>query len=349
MFGNSTITRELNGFVNRLNAGLNAGTEAVKNTTNAASNAMSNMGSNIVKTANTAVNAMNGIPPTITTGNSAVTSTINSYFNSFGNNTNRGLNNINRGLNNINRGSNTLNMGPTSTLFVSKETPAWAYPLLVFIILVCIFSGIFYVYNDELGKSYTNILNKIKLAFGYDTPATPQPNLDTDQNTGIIEKILPVSNKEVFNVSSNDYTYYDAEPLCRALGAELATYDQVKTAWENGADWCNYGWVKGQVAVYPTQRESWEKLQGGPDEEKEACGIPGINGGFFDNPEMKFGVTCYGDKPAQSANDQRILMQNGVIPRTTEMLKVDERVQDFKNQLGTIGLLPFNNKNWQET
>lgn len=349
MFGNPTITREFNGFVNRLNAGLNAGTEAVKNTTNAASNAISNIGSNIVKTANTAVNAMNGIPSTITSGNSAVTSTINSYFNSFGNNTNRGVNNTNRGLNNTNRGSNTLNIGPTSTLFVSKETPAWAYPLLVFIILVCIFSGIFYVYNDELGKSYTNIVARIKKGMGYDVPPPPQPNLDMTENVGIIEKVLPVSNKEVFNVSSNDYTYYDAEPLCRALGAELATYDQVKTAWENGADWCNYGWVKGQVAVYPTQRESWEKLQGGPDEEKEACGIPGINGGFFDNPEMKFGVTCYGDKPAQSANDERILMQNGVIPRTTEMLKVDERVQDFKNELGTIGLLPFNHKNWQET
>ena len=42
-------------------------------------------------------------------------------------------------------------------------------------------------------------------------------------------------------------------------------------------------------------------------------------------------------------------MKNGVIPRTTEMLKVDERVQDFKNELGTIGLLPFNQRSWQET
>jgi hypothetical protein len=245
--------------------------------------------------------------------------------------------------------TNALILESTSTLFTSKETPAWAYPLLVFIILVCIFSGIFYVYNDSLGRSYTNIMNKIKVALGYDTPPPPQPTLDMNESSGIIEKILPVSNKEVFNVSSNDYTYYDAEPLCRALGAELATYDQVKDAWENGADWCNYGWVKGQVAVYPTQRETWEKIQGGPDEEKEACGMPGINGGYFDNPEMKFGVTCYGDKPAQSANDERILVKNGAIPRTTEMLKVDERVQDFKEQLGTIGLLPFNHNNWEQT
>ena len=341
MFGNgknkstSTIS---NGFNNAVNT-FNTGVEALGNNANT-------FGNNLYNTANTAINnaanAMTGVPN--------ATSTINSYFNSFNKgNTNKG--NTNKGNTNNNNSlfSNNSIIESTSTLFSSKETPSWAYPLLVFIIFASIFTGIFYVYNNELGAAFSNIIDKIKVGLGYDAPASPQTNLDTNEHSGIIEKILPVSRKEVFNVSSNDYTYYDAEPLCRALGAELATYDQVKTAWENGADWCNYGWVKGQVAVYPTQRESWEKLQGGPDEEKEACGIPGINGGFFDNPEMKFGVTCYGDKPAQSANDQRILMEKGAIPRTTEMLKVDERVQDFKNQLGTIGLLPFNHSSWEET
>ena len=56
----------------------------------------------------------------------------------------------------------------------------------------------------------------------------------------VVEKMLPPA-KEVFTVSKNDYSYYDAAPLCKALGAELATYDQVKHAWQKGADWCNYG------------------------------------------------------------------------------------------------------------
>ena len=34
-----------------------------------------------------------------------------------------------------------------------------------------------------------------------------------------------------------------------AFDAELASYDQVKDAWQKGADWCNYGWVKGQAAA----------------------------------------------------------------------------------------------------
>jgi len=261
------------------------------------------------------------------------TGTINSYFQS-----------VNKTLSNTFAGNN-------NTATASKAPPVWAFPLLIFTILVAIFTGVFYVYNAELGTAYSNIIKSIQSVFGYNTaPATPTTNLpgSTTANAGIIERVLPVSSKEVFNISSNEYTYYDAEPLCRAMGAELATYDQVKKAWENGADWCNYGWVKGQVAVYPTQTETWNKLQGGPDEEKAACGNPGVNGGYFDNPELKFGVSCYGKKPAKSSNDERILMENGSIPRTTEMLKVDEKVNEFKNELGTIGVLPFNNKSWDQ-
>jgi hypothetical protein len=237
---------------------------------------------------------------------------------------------------------------------LAKQSPAWAFPLFIFVVLVALFTGIFYIYNVQLGAAWDSVVTHVKGAFGGNKPTSNSPtNLPAAEavanpSAGIIEKILPVSQKEVFNVSSNEYSYYDAEPLCRAMGAELATYDQVKKAWENGADWCNYGWVKGQVAVYPTQRDTWEKLQGGPDEEKAACGNPGVNGGYFDNPELKFGVSCYGTKPPKSANDERILMEKGAIPRTTEMLKVDERVQDFKNELGTIGLLPFNGKAWDQ-
>jgi hypothetical protein len=143
-------------------------------------------------------------------------------------------------------------------------------------------------------------------------------------NLNIIDKVLPEGNPEVFNVSENDYTFYDAEPLCRALGAELATYDQVKEAWSKGADWCNYGWVKGQAAVYPIQEETYNKIQSGPDEEKNSCGSVGLNGGYFENPELKFGVNCYGVKPPQSENDQELLMKQGKIPRSVAALKIDQ-------------------------
>lgn len=219
------------------------------------------------------------------------------------------------------------------------------------------------VFKEQVAASYENIVVWFRKTFGVDTtnvtenslPATTGP-VDTPADASyahdkssksILEKVLPFGTNEVFNVSSNDYSYYDAEPLCKALGAELATYDQVKTAWQNGADWCNYGWTKGQVAVYPTQKSTWDKVQNGPEDERDACGQPGVNGGYFDNPEMRFGVNCYGNKPDQSSNDERVLMKNGSIPKTADGLKIDKQINAYKAMADRLGVLPFNNDKWE--
>jgi len=159
-----------------------------------------------------------------------------------------------------------------------------------------------------------------------------------------INRILP-GKKEVFNVAQNKYTYSDAEPLCKAFGAELATYDQVKSAWNKGADWCNYGWIKGQAAVYPTQPSTYNKLQAGPEDQRMACGVVGINGGYFDNPEHRFGVNCYGTKPSENDADIRNIMAN---PKnmTPGALAYDKKVQDYKHQMGHLPVNPFKEGSW---
>jgi hypothetical protein len=154
---------------------------------------------------------------------------------------------------------------------------------------------------------------------------------------------------EVFSVSKNTFTYYDAQPLCKALGAELATYDQVKTAWEKGADWCNYGWVKGQNAIFPTQTDTWQKLQGGPEEERGACGRPGVNGGYFDNPELRFGVNCYGPKPSQSTHDEATIAKRTGQPLTVGALEVEKKVNKFLSEADNIGVLPFSGNKWSSS
>jgi hypothetical protein len=146
--------------------------------------------------------------------------------------------------------------------------------------------------------------------------------------------------KEVFNVSRNLYTFGEAEPLCRAFGAELATYDQVKAAYESGADWCNYGWTKGQMAVYPTQKDTYEKLQHGPESERMSCGLPGVNGGYFPNAEQRFGVNCYGVRPAESALDERVQMEE------KRNIAFDREVNKFKAELDSIAVNPWNEKQW---
>jgi len=265
------------------------------------------------------------------------------------------------------------NAPPTFGNFsVSKITESpWAYPLGIFAALVIISLIIFSLFSTQIKQSYEYIIHSFEESVGLDSqpavrapiipiqgtvkevtmqPVAPQtitPVEYTAAHQSIVEKILPSGGAaEVYNVSQNKFTYYDAEPLCKALGAELATYEQVKNAWSKGADWCNYGWVKGQMAIYPTQSDTYEKLQAGPADQKGACGTTGINGGYFDNPDMLYGVNCFGKKPVQSAHDEAQLMDEGKIPKSPETLKVDQMVQDFKGQADSLFVKPFNDNKW---
>ncbi|CAH3126172.1 unnamed protein product, partial [Pocillopora meandrina] len=59
----------------------------------------------------------------------------------------------------------------------------------------------------------------------------------------------------VFHASVGRYTltFHDAQRLCALLGATLATYDQLYTAWEAGLQKCRYGWLADATARYPMQ------------------------------------------------------------------------------------------------
>ena len=50
------------------------------------------------------------------------------------------------------------------------------------------------------------------------------------------------------------------------------------------------------MAYFPTQYDKWKKLQTIKGHEND-CGRPGINGGFIDNPNVRFGINCFGYKP----------------------------------------------------
>ena len=241
----------------------------------------------------------------------------------------------------------------------------WPVALLIFVALVGLFAFLLSYYRSQIRDGYEYILVNAKQFLGYPTdPLPPMGGEQPGQNVldkavppqdvtpnekalskPLVEKILPnVGMPEVFNISKNTFTYYDAEPLCRALGAELATYDQVKEAWERGADWCNYGWVKGQAAVYPTQKDTWERIQAGPEEQRDSCGVPGLNGGFFDNPELRFGVNCYGSKPSQSQHDEAKMNQGA--PLSPGALELQKKINKFRTEAATVGVMPFNGNKW---
>jgi hypothetical protein len=155
---------------------------------------------------------------------------------------------------------------------------------------------------------------------------------------------------EVFNISNNLYTYEDAQAICKSYGARLATYDDIEKSYNDGAEWCNYGWSDGQMAFFPTQKSTWQKLQG-DENTKNNCGRPGINGGFMANPYLKFGVNCFGQKPAPSKDDLvRIQQQNNVvIPQTKQDTLVDKKVQFWKENADKLLVInSFNNNKWSE-
>jgi len=331
-----------------------------------ATNAMSDIFVDSTSTvANSAMKALNS-------GVNSITNAVNSGVNSAVNSTATAFKNvpvINSllavGNTRTNSSTTTASSNSSTTTLGTNTSKSSMNLVFVFLFLVIVFLIILIVFKTQIKIGIDNIISSLRKMFGAkepemkeeepSPPIVPVPSAsdiaveNTMSSKSILNKILPPSrNSEVFNVSTNEYTYYDAEPLCRALGAELATYSQVKDAWDKGADWCNYGWVKGQAAVYPTQKETWDKLQHGPEDEKYACGNPGINGGYFDNPEMRFGVNCYGQKPAESSNDEKRIMARGGTPKTPATLKVDQQIQQYRDEIDTIGILPFSEGNWDQ-
>ena len=145
--------------------------------------------------------------------------------------------------------------------------------------------------NDPDNEQDNNLQSPGQEATGQEATGQEAPGQEVKCNSG-----PNVSDNEVFNVSNNVYSYEEAQKVCSAFDASLATYDQIEHSYKNGGEWCNYGWSDGQMAFFPTQKKTWETLQKS-EGTKHACGRPGINGGFIDNPYVRFGANCYGKKP----------------------------------------------------
>lgn len=195
--------------------------------------------------------------------------------------------------------------------------------LLVLIVLYFVYQ--IYIYYDTpciYRKDFTQFMLD-----GFDSPCEfrkhpPKPN-------------PLIGKKEVFNISDQKYTYEQAKCKCKAYGAELASYNQIVKAYNKGAEWCNYGWSKGQKAYYPTQACPHKR-------KKDHCGKPGINGGNFP-AEMKFGVNCYGIKP-----------KGEIVRKITPKCKVKDNFcklpKNYRaaSKLDSDDISPFNETQWNQ-
>ena len=274
-------------------------------------------------------------------------------------------NSIKKSFSNVSKSLNApINESLNATTNTGEHAENYTYIIIILGFLILTLTIVIY-FRDQISAGFSMAWQKIKGLFTRsdtpDMPVMPPPPPRMPENRvstssiimpelgGLqtieksiesnVSKLIP-KRKEVFNIAQDVYTYADAEPLCKAYGAELATYDQVKEAWKKGADWCNYGWVKGQTAVYPTQKSTYDKLQAGPESQRASCGVPGINGGYFDNPDMRFGVNCYGTRPDSNEADERYRAANRQ-NNTPDGMAYDKKVRDFKAQLNQIPINPF--------
>ena len=151
--------------------------------------------------------------------------------------------------------------------------------------------------------------------------------------------------KQVFNIPGNYYDYENAKALCKAYGADLASYDQIEKAYNNGAEWCNYGWSANQQALFPTQKKTYDYLQTVPGHEND-CGRTGINGGYMANPKLRFGVNCYGNKPKITPEEEELMKTTPAYPQTAQDIAFQKRVDFWKTKVGDILVSPFNKNSW---
>jgi hypothetical protein len=163
--------------------------------------------------------------------------------------------------------------------------------------------------------------------------------LDNLRDKSVEEEL---NKKQVYNISNNIFSFKDARAACKAHGGDLATYHQVLDTYNKGGEWCNYGWSDGQMALYPTQKDTWEELESDPDS-AGTCGNWGVNGGYFDNPNTLFGANCYGIKPKPKNREQE-----KVLAFTKNQKVMLDKINMYKSQMNEMTVLPFNKNIWSE-
>lgn len=224
--------------------------------------------------------------------------------------------------------SNTVSKSPNSIMSII-ELLLWAF----FFFLIAI-NSLQYIFNLDIDTVIKNIFS-------------PMPEIDVTVKTNEEKPTVPeiTFEKQVFHIPNNKYSYDDARALCKAYGADLATYQQIEDAYENGGEWCGFGWSENQLALYPTQEKTYNKLQTKKGHEHD-CGRPGINGGYIANKNVKFGANCYGYKPEITSLEKQYMNEVLPYPITKRDREFEKKVNKFKENLPDIMVSPFNNNQW---
>ena len=235
--------------------------------------------------------------------------------------------NSNRGLFNKKPCARKTSIGGTRLII------NWVIFLLLIAVIsyFLVFTVKYFTTDCYLKKSYLSYISGFNLDSLCQYKYAPQSDAERK-----VEK-----EQEVFHVGHQVLTYDQAKCKCEAYGGRLATKNELINAYNKGANWCSYGWTEGQNAFYPVQKCHWDDLQNDP-KKKNSCGHPGINGGFFANPELKFGANCFGYKPDGSVAipKEPRCEEKGFCERDANLKYSEESSMD--------DIVPFNNSTWSQ-
>ena len=221
-----------------------------------------------------------------------------------------------------------------------NNTSNYIIASVLFLILMFLVGREFYVltYLKNSNIAYVNVTESPEVDLNAPIKIYGN-NIVVDNAAQILNETTKAPKKnnvkdQVYNLSENVYTYGDAKLACNAMGAKMASLDQVVDAYKQGANWCNYGWSNDQMALFPIQKENWNKMKN-----KKSCGFPGVNGGYFKNDKFLFGANCYGPKPTPKAGEN--VMEYA---EQKQQQYNTGKLYGYKNQVPKVA--PFSSGKW---
>ena len=240
-----------------------------------------------------------------------------------------------RSLGNSNNEISMQNIGNMMDTENKESSKIFGFIIIFILVVLIVVNALQYFFSINVTASLQNLFSP-----------THTLDITVDQTKYQPSPVPEIKfKKQVFNIPGNYYNYENAKALCTAYGARLAKYNEIEDAYKNGGDWCNYGWSDGQMALFPTQQKTFDHLQKIQGHEND-CGRPGVNGGYMANPELRFGVNCYGNKPKITPEEEELMKTTPQYPVTMKDIAFQKRVDFWKSKVTDILVSPFNSTTW---
>lgn len=220
---------------------------------------------------------------------------------------------------------NTSSIDGSKTPVLILEIILWVTLVIIIILNAKWLSDKHMSFTTEISNIFNDKLTSM------DINATDSTNSSTSECSDI--------KGEVYHIPGNNYNYSDALSVCKTLKSRLATYDEVENAYNNGANWCSYGWSDDQMALFPIQKSIYNDLKDIVGHEHD-CGRPGINGGYIPDKNSTFGVNCYGKKPYITDADKAFMDKFTFSPAYSDSS------YNSLDKSSDILIAPFNKSKW---